>query len=131
MKGAAESTIVHFRGKTDDWVVFINEPEQYKEWKQAQQANAADEQQADDKAKDEKFDVPLFVDGKNQVFVTNKHGRQGTKNAASDMEVENEFGTRDKDLAIKHILLKGTLVEIQMPERQGSKNDSKGAMSAH
>jgi len=130
MKGAAEPTIVHFRGEKDDWVVFIDEPDQYKEWKQAQQDDAKDEQQADD-AKDAKFDVPLFVEGKDAIFVTNSHGPQGTKNTASKSMIASEFGTEDKSLAIKHILLKGTLVEIKMSERQGSKNDSMGAMSAH
>jgi len=128
MKGAAEPTLIHYHGDHDDWIIFIDDVEQYNVWKQAQQQLDAD---ADEEADDSSFDVPLFVTSKDEVFVTHKHGPQGPKNAASKIEVSIEFGTDDKRLAIKQILLKGNLVESKFPERQGPKNDSNGPMGAH
>jgi len=136
MKGAAEPSLIHYKGKKDDWIVFIDDVDQYNEWKAAQQQadEAGDESVPDedkDTTKNEKWDVPLFVTGKDEVFVTHKHGPQGTKDSASKTDVAAEFDSEDKTLAIKQILLKGNLVESKFPERQGPKNDSNGPMGAH
>jgi hypothetical protein len=130
MKGSAELTFVHFRGNTDDWILFIDDVEQYNEWKQTEQAGASKDD-ADAETEDAGFVVPLFVTGKDEIFITHKHGAQGKKDVASKVEIAAEFGTENRNVAIKQILLQGNLMESKLQERQGSKNDSIGAMSAH
>jgi hypothetical protein len=45
------------------------------------------------------------------VFVTNKHGTQGTLNRASKGVMENEFGTSKEDDVVKKILEDGAVQE--------------------
>jgi len=127
MKGGAERPCVQWRGKNGDWVLFIDDVDQYKEWKAAQQQADAADDDADD-AKDASFVVPSFVIGKDEIFVTDKHSPQGT---ASIVKIAAEFETENKKQAIRRILLEGTVVEAKFPERQGPKNDSMGSMAAH
>jgi len=157
MKGAAESTFIHFRGKHDDWILFIDDANQYKEWK-AQQHDALKQEQLEQQeqeeqeeqqeqqeqqvhsvgadaavalAEDTSFVIPLFVIGKDAIFITHNRGKQGTKDSASKVEIANEFGTENRNVAIKQILLQGTLDEGKFPERQGSRNDSFGGSVFH
>ncbi|KAI7788922.1 shwachman-bodian-diamond syndrome protein [Diaporthe eres] len=112
-KGGATQIKVHFKGQDDDFLVFVDDLETYKKWQE-------------DKS------VPLahFVSAF-KIFVTHNQGAQGAYDSAPKGQLENEFGTSNEDDVIKAILEKGSVQESAMPERQGPKNDSKGAMVAH
>jgi hypothetical protein len=85
-----------------------------------------------------------------------RHGAQGNLDTASKSTLENEFGSVSEDEVIKQILEKGELQEskvsdlflgvqdapsatreadiglsLQMPERQGPKNDAQGTLGGH
>ncbi|KLU91159.1 hypothetical protein MAPG_09682 [Magnaporthiopsis poae ATCC 64411] len=107
-KGEASTAKVHFKGNEDDFVVFVDDVEDFKKWQT-------------DKS------VPLanFVSSF-KVFVTHRHGAQGTLDGASNAVMDNEFGTHVDEDVIKQILEKGTLQESEFAERQGRKNDANG-----
>ncbi|KAF7537890.1 hypothetical protein G7Z17_g12761 [Cylindrodendrum hubeiense] len=113
-RGETTQAKVHFKGNQDDYLVFVDDVEMYKKWS------------AGDKT------VPLahFVSSF-KVFRTHNQGAQGTYDAAAKGTLESEFGTAVDDEVIKIILTKGSLQTSEMPERQGSKNDSIGSMVAH
>ncbi|KAM7206932.1 Ribosome maturation protein SBDS [Rhypophila sp. PSN 637] len=112
-RGGTTQSKVHFKGKSDDFLLFIDDLDAYKKW-------------IGDKS------VPLveFVSSF-QIFVTHKQGSQGQYDTASKSSLDNEFGTTDETEVIKQILEKGTLQDVQMAERQGPRNDSNGAMGAN
>ncbi|KAK6078131.1 shwachman-Bodian-Diamond syndrome protein [Seiridium cupressi] len=106
VKGEASQTKVHFKGKEDDFIIFIDDVSDFKKWQS-------------DKS------VPLahFISAF-KVFVTHSQGTQGQFDGASKSTLENEFGTSNDEEVIKQILEKGTLQESQFPDRQGPKNDA-------
>jgi len=112
-RGETIQAKVHYKGKDDDFVVFLDSTEDFKKWQ-------------GDKS------VPLAqVVSSFKIFVTHKQGAQGNLDGASNATLDNEFGTHVDEDVIKQILEKGTLQESQMPERQGNKNDSYGGAAAH
>jgi len=111
-RGGTTQTKVHFKGKDDDFLIFLDSPEDYKKW-------------LNDKS------VPLAqVVSSFKIFVTHNQGSQGTYDSASKGALESEFGTSVDDEVVKQILEKGTLMEFQMTDRQGPRNDSNGAGAA-
>ncbi|KAK3940058.1 ribosome maturation protein [Diplogelasinospora grovesii] len=111
VRGEAAQIKVHYKGKDDDFLVFLDSVEDYKKW-------------LSDKS------IPLAqVVSAFKIFVTHKQGAQGVYDGASKSALENEFGTSNEDDAIKQILEKGTLQESTMPDRQGSRNDTEGPMT--
>jgi len=111
-RGGASQTKVHYKGKDEDFVVFIDDPEAAKKWKT-------------DKT------IPLAqVVSSFKVFVNQKHGAQGILDGASNATLENEFGTHVDEEVIKQIIEKGTFQEGTFPEHQGNRNDSQGGRSA-
>jgi len=111
-RGEAHQTKVHFKGKEDDFVVFVDDAKSAQDWRMNKS-------------------IPLErVVSALQIFVTHKHGSQGPFDGASHSTLDNEFGTHDEEMVMKQILEKGTLQECESAERQGSKNDSKGARPA-
>jgi len=108
-RGGTTQSKIHFKGKSDDFLVFVDDIEAYKRW-------------LNDKS------VPLVeVVSTFQVFVTHKQGSQGQYDTASKGSLENEFSTSVDEEVIKQVLEKGTLQQTQMSERQGNTNDSNGA----
>ncbi|KAJ4322429.1 hypothetical protein N0V94_002416 [Neodidymelliopsis sp. IMI 364377] len=112
-RGDAAQTKVHYKGKAEDFVVFVDSTEAVKNWKA-----------------DSSIPLAQVVSGF-KVFVTDNHGTQGILNTASKGTLENEFGTSNEDEILKQILQKGDIQTTQNSERQGDTNDSKGAMAAH
>ncbi|KAF2967279.1 hypothetical protein GQX73_g6292 [Xylaria multiplex] len=106
-KGEATQIKVHYKGKADDFIVFVDDNETYKKW-------------LNDKS------VPLahFV-STFKVFVTHKQGTQGQLSDAAKLTLAAEFDTEDEDEVIKLILQKGSVQESQFPGREGPKNDAK------
>ncbi|KAK3683237.1 hypothetical protein LTR37_016600 [Vermiconidia calcicola] len=113
MKGNAAQTKVHLKGKTEDFVIFVESKEAVQNWK-------------NDKS------VPLaqVVDAY-KVFVTHKHGTQGIMDTASKGTLEDEFGTSRDDDVVKQMLERGTITESENPGRQGQKNETNGPRQAH
>jgi len=108
-RGEATQVKVHFKGKEDDFLVFVDDASSYKKW-------------LGDKS------VPLTqVVSSFKIFHTRKHGAQGTYDTASKSTMYNEFGTQVDEEVIKQILERGTLQESEMQARNGPKNDSRGA----
>ncbi|KAM0437509.1 hypothetical protein ACHAPT_001873 [Fusarium lateritium] len=112
-RGETQQTKVYFKGSSEEFLIFIDDVEAYKKWQS-------------DKS------VPLahFISSF-KIFLTHGQGLQGTYDTASKAALENEFGTSVDDDVIKQILEKGETQTSEMPERQGTKNDSKGPMIAH
>ncbi|KAJ4316762.1 hypothetical protein N0V84_007700 [Fusarium piperis] len=112
-RGETQQTKVYLKGSSEEFLIFIDDVESYKKWKS-------------DKS------VPLahFISSF-KIFLTHGQGLQGTYDTASKAALENEFGTSVDDEVIKQILEKGETQTSEMPERQGTKNDSKGPMVAH
>jgi len=112
-RGEATQTKVHYKGKDEDFVVFLDSAEDYKKW-------------LGDKS------MPLAqVVSSFKTFFTHKHGAQGPFDAASKGALESEFGSSVDEEVIKQILEKGTLQESQMQERQGNTNASIGSLGGH
>ncbi|MCJ1353047.1 MAG: hypothetical protein MMC33_003031 [Icmadophila ericetorum] len=112
-RGAGSATKVHYKGKEEDFVVFVENGESVKKWKS-----------------DSSIALAQVVDSFT-VFCTHKHGAQGVMDTASKATLENEFGTSVDDEVIKKILEQGVLQESEVSERQGQKNDSQGARVGH
>jgi ribosome maturation protein Sdo1 len=88
-RGNGPVTKVFFKGSTDDFIVFIESPEELAKWKQ-------------DKS------IPLTdVVNSFKIMVTHKHGAQGEMDTASNASLENEFGTKNEDEVIIKILEQG------------------------
>ncbi|KAF2820335.1 DUF1960-domain-containing protein [Ophiobolus disseminans] len=112
MKGNAGQTKVFYQGSSEGFVVFVENEEIVKKWK-------------DDRS------IPLTDVVAGWKILTSEHGKQGVLNTASNAQLENEFGTKNEDEVVKKILEKGTVQSSENPERQGNTNDSKGGMVAH
>ncbi|KAJ9164911.1 hypothetical protein NKR19_g924 [Coniochaeta hoffmannii] len=111
-RGGAETHKVHYKGKTDDFLVFVDDQAAHKKYLSEPEGQKT---------------TPLSqVVSSFQIFTTNKHGAQGEYNTPSDGALENEFGTKVVEDAIKIILAKGEIQENEFPERQGRRNDSQG-----
>jgi len=112
-RGEAQQVKVHYKGKDEDFIVFVDNQNELKEWR-------------GDKSKPLAHFVSSF-----KVFISHKHGAQGPLDSASHSTLDNEFGTHNEDEVIKLILEKGNLQESEFPERQGMKNDSQGSRAGH
>ncbi|KAL3424813.1 shwachman-Bodian-Diamond syndrome protein [Phlyctema vagabunda] len=113
VRGEAVQTKVHYKGNTEDFVIFVDSPAEVKKWKE-----------------DKSIALANFISSF-KIFVTHKHGAQGQLDGASNSTLDNEFGTHVEDEVIKLILEKGSLQEVEGTDRQGPKNDSMGSRAAH
>ena len=106
-------TKVHYQGKEDDYIIFVDSADVVKEWK-----------------KDSSIPLAQVVSGW-KIFVTHKHGTQGILDGASNQQLDAEFGTSKEEEVVKIILEKGTVQEYQNKERQGDTNITNGGVVAH
>ncbi|KAF1973630.1 shwachman-Bodian-diamond syndrome protein [Bimuria novae-zelandiae CBS 107.79] len=113
MRGNDQQTKVHYKGKEDDFIIFVDSADAFKEWK-----------------KDSSIPLAQVVSGW-KVFHTNKQGNQGILDGASNAQLENEFGSSKEEDVVKAILEKGDVQEVDAKERQGDKNITKGPSIAH
>lgn len=91
-------TKVHFKGETDDFVIFVESAKDVENWK-------------------EDRSIPLAqVVSSFKIMVTHRHGPQGYLDGAPKASLENEFGTSDEDAVITKILEQGT---VQHPSHVG------------
>jgi len=112
-KGEGQTTKVHFKGQEDDFVVYVESAKAVTDWKA-----------------DKSIPLTQVVDSF-KVFVTHKHGAQGTFDTASKSTLENEFGTSKEDDVVAQILEKGNVQESETSGRLGQKNESNGPRVAH
>ncbi|MCJ1445049.1 MAG: hypothetical protein MMC23_005554 [Stictis urceolatum] len=112
-RGNASQSKVHYQGKEEDFIIFVDDTESVKKWKE-----------------DRSIPLAQVVSGF-KIFVTHKHGAQGVLDSASKSTLENEFGTSKDDDVIIKILEKGSIQETENAERQGTTNDSMGGSVAH
>ncbi|ETI19754.1 hypothetical protein G647_08767 [Cladophialophora carrionii CBS 160.54] len=112
-RGNAQVTKVFFKGQTDDFIVFVESPEDLKAWKQDQS-------------------IPLAqVVNSFKIMLTHKHGAQGQLDEASKASLENEFGTSNEDEVIKKILTDGQAQSVETAERGGDRNETMGPRQGH
>jgi len=113
VRGETIQAKVHYKGAADDFFIFVDDVDTFKKWQT-----------------DKSVPMAQFISAF-KIFVNHKQGAQGTLDSASNGSMDDEFGTHVDEDVIKKILAEGTLQESQMPERQGSKNDSQGPRTAH
>lgn len=56
-----------------------------------------------------------------------RHGAQGKLDRASKQQLENEFGTKNTEDAVKAVLEKGTIQETKADGKQGGRNENNAA----
>ncbi|KAF4469346.1 shwachman-Bodian-Diamond syndrome [Fusarium albosuccineum] len=120
-RGEATQTKVHYKGSSEDFLVFVDDVESYKKWQSDKSVPLAHFVSS----------FKIFLTHGSGANIDDRQGAQGTYDTASKASLENEFGTSVDDDIIKQILEKGDAQTTEMPERQGPKNDSKGPMAAH
>ncbi|EPQ67449.1 Bgt-1761 [Blumeria graminis f. sp. tritici] len=104
---------IHYKGEIDDFIIFIESTEAANDWKKNKETSLAN------------------VVASYDVFVTGKHGAQGSLGKPSMAVLENEFGTSIKEEIIKKIIEKGTIQESDGIRKYSSKNDSIGPRAGH
>ncbi|KFY50220.1 hypothetical protein V496_09523 [Pseudogymnoascus sp. VKM F-4515 (FW-2607)] len=109
-RGQGLQSKVHFKGNTDDFLVFVEDPALLKKWR------------------DDKTIALVDVVDAFKVFTTGHQGAQGELNTASKSQLENEFGTSNEDDVIKKILQEGSLQESEATGRQGITNETIGVL---
>jgi len=109
-RGNDQVTKVYYKGKSDDFVIFVDDVEAARKWKN-----------------DRSIPLTEVVSGW-KIFVTHKHGAQGVLDGASNSSLENEFGTHKEEEVVAKILEGGEVQEATNRERQGDKNLSNGPM---
>jgi len=112
-RGNAAQTKVHYKGKDEDFVIFVDSVADLQAWR-----------------KDKSTPLAQVVSGW-KVFVTHKHGTQGILDEASNSVLDNEFGSHVDDEVVKQILEKGDVQESSNPERQGDTNITPGGTVPH
>ncbi|KAI9788523.1 MAG: hypothetical protein M1816_006863 [Peltula sp. TS41687] len=94
-RGNVAHTKVHYQGKEEDFIIFVDTPELVYEWR-----------------KDKSIPLAQVVSGW-KIFITHKHGAQGVLDAAPNSTLENEFGTHKEEDVVKQILEKGAVQETE------------------
>ncbi|KAK4539749.1 hypothetical protein LTR36_010402 [Oleoguttula mirabilis] len=113
MRGNDQQVKVHYKGKGEDFVIFVDSAKAVQDWK-------------NDKS------TPLAqVVGAWKVFVTHKHGSQGVMDTASKGQLEDEFGTSKDDDVVSLIMEKGTVQETESSGRSGDRNITQGPSVGH
>ncbi|KAL4913770.1 ribosome maturation protein [Aspergillus aurantiobrunneus] len=112
MRANEPSNKMFYKGKSDDFIVFVENASTLKKWR-------------------EDSTVPLsdVVDGW-KIFVTHKHGSQGVYDGASKASLDNEFGTHNDEECVRKILENGELQAYTQRERGGNTNVQNGPLGA-
>ncbi|KAF2751541.1 shwachman-Bodian-diamond syndrome protein [Sporormia fimetaria CBS 119925] len=112
-RGNTEQVKVHFKGEHDDFIIFVESSEAVQKWK-----------------KDSSVPLADVVNGW-KIFCTHKQGASGILDAASNQELDAEFGTHKEEEVVKQILEKGTVQETEGAEKVGNRNMTQGSFVAH
>ncbi|KAI9708338.1 MAG: hypothetical protein M1820_004042 [Bogoriella megaspora] len=112
-RGNDPQTKVHFKGKDEDFIVFVDSKKAVQDWKN-----------------DKSIPLAQVVSGW-KVLITHKHGTQGVMDTASNAVLDNEFGTHKEEEVVTQILEKGDVQETEEHGRQGDRNITAGPSIAH
>ncbi|KAI9824695.1 MAG: hypothetical protein M1826_007273 [Phylliscum demangeonii] len=112
-RGNVAHTKVHYAGSNDDFIVFVEDPDELRKWRT-----------------DKSIPLAQVLSGW-KIFVTHKHGAQGVLDTAPNSTLDNEFGTHVQEEVVKVILEKGTMQETESSERQANRNASHGGAAGH
>ncbi|KEF56931.1 uncharacterized protein A1O9_07121 [Exophiala aquamarina CBS 119918] len=112
-RGNGPASKVHYKGATDDYIVFVESPEDLESWK-----------------KDKSIPLVQVVDSF-KILVSHKHGAQGELDTASKSSLENEFGTSNEDDIVKKILEEGQIQTSTTSQRTGVRNETMGPRQGH
>ncbi|KAL4808212.1 ribosome maturation protein [Aspergillus unguis] len=104
MRANETSSKIFYKGKSDDFIVFVEDADTLNKWKNDSTVPLSD-----------------VVNGW-KIFVTHKHGSQGVLDGASKASLENEFGTHNDEECVKKILEGGELQGYSQRERHGDTN---------
>ena len=115
VRGESTQTKVHHRANGEDFIVFVDDVEAYNKFKGGDTS------------------IPLSHFMSNfTIYTTHKQGAQGKYDSATDQILDTAFpDQKDNDKKILEILDKGNFQDMEMPARQGPKNDSMGPMKSH
>ncbi|KAF7122037.1 hypothetical protein CNMCM5793_009592 [Aspergillus hiratsukae] len=108
MRGYDSTSKVFYKGASDDFIVFIEDPASLKNWKN-----------------DRSIPLAEVVNGF-KIFVTHRHGSQGVLDGASNASLDNEFGTHNVDECLTKILEMGTYQTYVQSEKPGDRNQVNG-----
>jgi len=106
-RGNDTTTKVFYKGKSEDFVVFVDDVEILQKWKG-----------------DRSIPLSDVVNGW-KIFVTHRHGAQGIMDGASKATLEDEFGSHKEEDCMVKILEGGEYQSVTAREREGGKNDSR------
>ncbi|CAI7678546.1 unnamed protein product [Penicillium pancosmium] len=106
-RGNDTASKVFYKGKSEDFVVFVDDLEILKKWRNDRSIPLAD-----------------VVNGW-KIFVTHRHGAQGIMDGASKATLEDEFGSHREEDCMAKILEGGEHQAVTAREREGGKNDSR------
>ncbi|KKK21920.1 hypothetical protein P175DRAFT_0503975 [Aspergillus ochraceoroseus IBT 24754] len=108
MRASDPSSKIFYKGKSDDFIVFVDDLNTLQKWKTDSTVPLAD-----------------VVNGW-KIFVTHRHGAQGVLDGASRASLENEFGTYNDEECMRKILEKGDYQAYSQRDREGDTNPSNG-----
>ncbi|KAJ6114361.1 RNA binding protein [Penicillium sp. IBT 16267x] len=107
-RGASTACKVFYKGKSEDFIVYVDDLEILQKWKH-----------------DRSIPLSDVLNGW-KILVSHSHGAQGILDTASKAALENEFGTKNEDEVMIKILEGGEYQPETTSGRFGSTNDSKG-----
>ncbi|KAL2845662.1 ribosome maturation protein [Aspergillus pseudoustus] len=108
MRANDPSNKIFYKGKSDDFIVFVEDAATLNNWRNDSSVPLSD-----------------VINGW-KIFVTHKHGSQGVLDGASKASLENEFGTANDEECVKKILEGGELQGYTQRERGGDTNIRNG-----
>jgi ribosome maturation protein Sdo1 len=112
-RGNDQVTKVYYKGQTDDFLIFVDDVEAARKWKN-----------------DRTIPLAQVLSGWG-IFITHRHGAQGVLDTASKSSLANEFGTHQEEEVVRKILENGEVQEATNRERQGDRNQSNGPLGVH
>ncbi|KAJ5374547.1 hypothetical protein N7517_006553 [Penicillium concentricum] len=108
-RGNDTASKIFYKGRSDDFIVFVDDLEILKKWKN-----------------DRSIPLTEVLNGW-KIFLTHSHGAQGVLDTASQSSLQNEFGTTKEEECMVKILEGGEFQASTAREREGGKNDSNGS----
>ncbi|KAK1250563.1 hypothetical protein MKX08_010566 [Trichoderma sp. CBMAI-0020] len=105
-RGESTQVKVHYKGKQEDFIVFVDDVETYKKW-----------------LSDKSIPPAQFVSTFN-VFLTHKQGAQGNFDTASKVELAAEFDTENADEVLLKILEQGSMQNMESANAPGAWTDA-------
>ncbi|KAK7182872.1 hypothetical protein DPSP01_014392 [Paraphaeosphaeria sporulosa] len=112
-RGNSAQTQVFYKGSTDvTFTIFVESEELVTEWKNDPS-------------------IPLSQVVAGWTILVPEHDKRGILKTASNMQLEEEFGTSNEDEIVKKVLQQGSIQTRSDTERIGVTNESQGPRTAH